>query len=65
MDTQKIINCKICGLSNIETNFQPKKRKCVKCNSKISNSKLGNEYFRNYMKSHYISRKKTLENSEN
>ena len=47
-------NCKVCGLSNEETKFQVNKRICIKCNSKKCNAKYGNEYFRIYMKDHYI-----------
>ena len=56
--------CKVCGLSNEETKFQVNKRICIKCNSKKCNAKYGNEYFRKYMKAHYIPRStyKLLEN---
>ena len=57
--------CKVCGLSNEETKFQVNKRICIKCNSKKSNSTVGNEYFRKYMKDHYISRRKPKTNDDN
>lgn len=52
---KKIKICKVCGLSNEVTNFQVNRRTCIKCNSKKCNNKLGNEYFRKYMKDHYVS----------
>ena len=55
MEQPKIKFCKVCGLSNDVTNFQNNRRTCIKCNSKKCNNKLGNEYFRKYMKDHYIS----------
>ena len=46
---ENIKNCLICGLSNVETKFQPSRKYCIKCNSKKCNEKLGNEYFNNKM----------------
>ena len=50
--------CKICGKSNLENKFQKNRRKCISCCSKEANQKLlakNPEYFRKYMKDHYIS----------
>ena len=49
----KIVICKVCGLTNEETKFQQKKT-CIKCNSKINNEKYGKLYFREFSKSKYI-----------
>jgi hypothetical protein len=54
-EIKKIKICKVCGLSDEVTNFQNNRRTCIKCNSKKCNNKLGNEYFRVYMKDHYVS----------
>ena len=51
---ENIKNCLVCGLSNVETKFQPSRKYCIKCNSKKCNEKLGNEYFNNKMKARYI-----------
>jgi hypothetical protein len=53
----KIINCKVCGLNNIQTRFQPKRRTCIKCNSKRCNEKIlmkDPSYFNNKVKQRYI-----------
>lgn len=68
---KKHVICRVCGLDSTETRFQINRRICNKCNSKHSNEKLKQErpeYFRNYMKAHYVSVKKikkSLETFEN
>ena len=47
-EKKEIKICKICGKTSDQVKFQPKKRRCIPCNSKISNAKVGNEYFRKY-----------------
>ena len=44
----KVINCKVCGLSNEVTKFQVSRKTCIKCNSKICNQKCGKDYFKEY-----------------
>ena len=46
--------CLICGLSNVETKFQPSRKYCIKWNSRKCNEKLGNEYYNNIMKARYV-----------
>ena len=56
-EEQKLINCKVCGLNNIQTRFQPKRRTCIKCNSKRCNEKIlmkDPSYFNNKVKARYI-----------
>ena len=53
----KVINCKVCGLSNEVTKFQVSRKTCIKCNSKICNEKIlmkDPSYFNNKVKQRYI-----------
>ena len=61
---ENIKNCLICGLSNVETKFQPSRKYCIKCNSKKCNEKLGKEYFNNVMKARYIPRPKKIKSDD-
>lgn len=54
-NNKKIRICKVCGLDEETTKFQPSRKMCIKCNSKQCNERYGKEYFRKYSKSHYVS----------
>lgn len=57
INEEKIRICKICNVNNFETRFQPNRKTCIKCNSKICNEKIklmDPSYFNNKVKARYI-----------